>query len=121
MVPSFHLPAAPRAVGVRGVGGNGRAASGPKRPALGPGRRHGTCYQLSNYDRFTPPGRATYFRAPRDGERHQRGRRNMADRTADRTPVRAEDVFQVGTRVSWAAILAGAAVALAVHVVLTLL
>jgi hypothetical protein len=45
----------------------------------------------------------------------------MADRTEERTHVRAEDVLQVGTRVSWGAILAGATVAMAVHIVLSLL
>src|SRR5690349_4557248 len=39
----------------------------------------------------------------------------------DSTSVRAEDLLPVGSRVSWGAILAGAVVALAVYLVLTLL
>jgi hypothetical protein len=40
---------------------------------------------------------------------------------ADRMPVRAEDVLPIHSRVSWSAVLAGAAVSMAVYLLLTLL
>src|SRR5437016_5387081 len=76
--------------------------------------------ELLTGPRFAMNGKA----GPTVGRRRRRPRGPLSSRRqpmAERDPVHVEDVLPVGSRVSWAAVFAGAVVALAIYLVLALL